>query len=68
MTLSEMINIYDSESAISQSFIHRYYELVTDQCPVSQKSRKFSGLFRVPQFPLYLRNAEVPSHQTSQSS
>ena len=26
------------------------------------------GLFRVPQFPLYLRNAEVPSHQTSQSS
>ena len=43
MTLSEMINIYDSGSAISQSFIHLYYELVTDQCPVSQKSRKFSG-------------------------
>ena len=28
----------------------------------------FSGLLRVPQFPLYLRNAEALSHQTSQSS
>ena len=27
------------------------------QGPVSQKSRNFSGLFRVLQFPLYLRNA-----------
>ena len=36
--------------------------------PVSQKSRNFSGLFRVSQFPLYLRNAEVLSHQTLQSS
>ena len=27
--------------------------------PVSQKSRNFSRLFRVPQFPLYRRNAEV---------
>ena len=36
--------------------------------PVSQKSRNFSGLFRVPLFPLYLRNAEVLSLQTSQSS
>ena len=36
--------------------------------PVSQKSRNFSGLFRVPQFLLNLRNAEVLSHQTSQSS
>ena len=36
--------------------------------PVSQKSRNFSGLFRVPQFPSYLRNAEVLSLQTSQSS
>ena len=35
MTLSEMINIYDAESAISQSFIHLYYELVTDQLPYS---------------------------------
>ena len=34
----------------------------------SRKSRNFSGLFRVPQFRLYLRNAEVPSHKTSQSS
>ena len=33
--------------------------------PVSQKSRNFSGLFRVPQFPLHLRNTEVLSHQTS---
>ena len=37
MTLSEMINIYDAESAISQSFIDLYYELVTDlvQLPYS---------------------------------
>ena len=35
---------------------------------VSQKSRNFSGLFRVPQFSSYLRKAEVLSHQTSQSS
>ena len=32
--------------------------------PVSQKSRNVSGLFRVPQFPLYLRNAAALSHQT----
>ena len=38
------------------------------QEPVSQKSRNFAALFRVPQFPLYLRNAEVLSNQTSQSS
>ena len=38
------------------------------QGPVSQKSRNFSGQYRVPQFPLYLRNAEVLSLQTSQSS
>ena len=36
--------------------------------PVSQKSRNFSGLFRVPQFLLYLRNTEVLGLQTSQSS
>ena len=30
-----------------------------DQGPVSQKSRIVSGLFRVLQFPSYLRNAEV---------
>ena len=40
----------------------------SDQGPVSQKSRHFSGLFRVPQLPLYLRNAEVLSLQTAQSS
>ena len=38
------------------------------QGPVSQKSRNFSGLLRVPQSPLYLRNAEVLSHHSSQSS
>ena len=32
------------------------------------KSRNFSGLFRMPQFTLYLRNAEVLSHQPLQSS
>ena len=35
-----------------------------DPGPVSQKSRNFSYLFRVPQFLLYLRNAEVLSRQT----
>ena len=38
------------------------------QAPVSQKSRNNSGLFRVPQFPLYTRNGEVQSHKTSESS
>ena len=38
------------------------------QGPVSQKSRNFSGLFWVPQFSLYLRNADVLSQQTSQFS
>ena len=36
--------------------------------PGSQTSRNFSGLFGVPQSPLYLRNVEILSHQTSQSS
>ena len=31
-------------------------------------SRHFSGLFRVPQFPLFLRNNEALSHQTLQPS
>ena len=35
--------------------------------PGSRKSRNFSGLFRMSQFPLYLNNTEVVSHQTSQS-
>ena len=43
-------------------------EFIEGLGPVSQKSRNFSGLFRVPQFPSYLRNAEVLSLQTSQSS
>ena len=33
---------------------------------VSQKSRNFSGLFRVPNLPLRLRNAEVLGYQTLQ--
>ena len=36
--------------------------------PVSQKFRYFSDLFRVPRFFLFLHNAEVLSHQTSQSN
>ena len=35
------------------------------QEPVSPKSRNFSGLFRVPQFPLYLDNAEFLRYQPS---
>ena len=34
---------------------------------LSQKSWTFSGLFRMPQFPLYFRNAGVLIHETSQS-
>ena len=33
--------------------------------PVYRKFRNFSRLFRVPQFFLYVRNAEVLRHQTS---
>ena len=47
---------------------HTRSEENSDQWPVSQNSRNFSGLFRVSQFPTHLRNAEVLSHQTSQSS
>lgn len=36
--------------------------------PVSQKSRNFSSLFWVTQFPLYHHNAEVLNHQTLQFS
>ena len=42
--------------------------LRNNQGPVSQKSRNFLGLFRLPEFPFYLRNAEALSHQTLQSS
>ena len=34
--------------------------------PVSQKSRNFTGRFRVSQFPLYLKNGEDLIRQTSQ--
>ena len=52
----------------SQLATELYLNWGTAQGPVSQKSRNFSGLFRVPQLPLYLRNAEVLSLQTAQSS
>ena len=42
--------------------------LVISPPPIPQKSRNFSDLFRVPQLPLYLGNAEVLSHQSSQPS
>ena len=35
--------------------------------PGSRKSQNVSGLFQVPQFPLYLRNAAVLSHVISYS-
>ena len=42
--------------------------LRNNQGPVAQKSRNFLGLFRLPEFPFFLRNAEALSHQTFQSS
>ena len=52
---------------LSATWIKKIHEPLTDLGPVSQKSWNFSGLFQAPQFPLYLRNAGVLSHQTSQS-
>ena len=43
-------------------------QLLLKNIPVSQESRNSSGLFRMPPIPLYLRNAEVLSHQISPSS
>ena len=40
--------------------------LLTDQGPVSRKSRNFSGVFRVTQFSLYLQNEGVSRHETLQ--
>ena len=42
------------------------FSIVKDQGPVSQKSRNFTGRFRVSQFPLYLKNGEDLIRQTSQ--
>ena len=54
---------------VSISIIHGLsIDLLNDQGPVSKKSGNYSGLFRVTQFPSYLRNAEVLRLQTSQSS
>ena len=39
----------------------------SDLRPVSQKSRNFTGYFRVSQFPLYLKNGKDLSRQTPQS-
>ena len=55
-------------STLLQEFSLCFAVFLSHQGPVSQESGIFSGLFRMPRFPLgYLRNAEVPSHQTSQS-
>ena len=54
-------------SPLIQKEAHARREKNSEQEPVSQKFRNLSGLFRVPQFPLYLRNAEAISHQTSLS-
>ena len=43
-------------------------KLLRKNIPVSQESRNFSGLFRMPPIPLYIRNAEVLSHQILPSS
>ena len=43
-------------------------QLLRKNIPVSQESRNFSGLFRMPPIPLYIRNAEVLSHQILPSS
>ena len=46
---------------------HKHWVLVKDLGPVSQKSRNFSDLFRVPQFTaLYHHIAGVLSHQHCQ--
>ena len=48
---------------------NRFWVPETESCGLFfQKSWNFSGLILVPQFPLYLRNAEVLILQTSQSS
>ena len=59
----QIVHFYSLSTSLPSSF-----PSFTIQRPVSQKSRNFSDLFRVPQFPSYLRNAEALSHQTSQSS
>ena len=40
--------------------------ILSDQGPVSRKSRNFSGAFRVTQFFLYLQNGGVSRHETLQ--
>ena len=50
------------------SYVWRWSSFVEKlQGPVSRKSRNFTGHFRVSQFPLYLKNGEDLSRQTSQS-
>ena len=39
---------------------------ISDQGPVSRKSRNFSGVFRVTQFSLYLQNEGVSRQETLQ--
>ena len=40
---------------------------LSEQGPVSRKSRNFTGHFRMSQFPMYLKNGQDWSRQTSQS-
>ena len=62
------VQSFDSDFSTSlQEFSLCFAVFLSQQGPVSKKSRNISGLFRLPKFPLYFRNAEVLSHQTSQS-
>ena len=54
--------------ATSRLYVIAHYSRREFWESVSQKSQNFSGLFQLPQFPLYLRNAKVLSHQIMESS
>ena len=62
--LGKLLTFFLSSSDKALLFV-RKKKTTVHQRPVSQKSRNFSDLFRMPQFSLYLRNAEVLSHQSS---
>ena len=64
----KLIKEHEQQNFTTAKSITTYHLDSSGQGPVSQKSRNFSALFRVPQFLFYLRNAEVLSHQTLQSS
>ena len=69
-----MIKNPNLQEATNRLFTKRVVELNpgqpetnTNQEPVYRKSRNLTGHFRVSQFPLYLKNGEHLSRQTSQS-